>query len=98
MAPVRGTKPKVGRYPLVPQRVEGDEIEPRVSDPMAKPTHPDEVAEADPADERLEPCSSFHGFRVRAPNPLWAVCKGPPLSFSNGVPPRYRGRQAMVAS
>src|ERR1700761_7690678 len=40
MAPVRGTKPKVGRRPVVPQRVDGDEMEPSVSDPMAKGTHP----------------------------------------------------------
>ena len=46
MAPVRGTKPKVGRRPVVPQRVEGDEIDPRVSEPMAKATQPAAVAEA----------------------------------------------------
>ena len=36
MAPVRGTKPKVGRRPVSPQRVEGEEMEPSVSEPMAK--------------------------------------------------------------
>ena len=55
MAPVRGTKPKVGRKPVVPQRVDGDEIEPKVSEPIAKATAPAAVAEADPADEPLEP-------------------------------------------
>src|SRR6202012_4332945 len=43
-APVRGTKPKVGRSPVVPQRVEGDEIEPSVSDPIANGTHPEATA------------------------------------------------------
>jgi hypothetical protein len=51
MAPVRGTRPKLGRRPVTPQRVEGDEMEPSVSVPMAKPTHPAEVALAEPAEE-----------------------------------------------
>jgi hypothetical protein len=56
IAPVRGTNPNVGRKPVVPQRVEGEEIDPSVSDPMAKATHPAAVAEADPADDPLDPC------------------------------------------
>ncbi len=77
MAPVRGTKPKVGRYPLVPQRVEGEEMEPSGSlDPMAKATHPDAVAEADPADEPLEPWSVFHGFPGPATEPFVAHGQG----------------------
>jgi len=55
MAPVRGTKPKVGRSPVQPQRVDGEEIEPSVSDPMLNATHPAAVADAGPADEPLEP-------------------------------------------
>jgi len=55
IAPVRGTNPKVGRSPVDPQRVEGEEIEPSVSDPMLKATHPAAVAEAGPADEPLDP-------------------------------------------
>src|SRR5215471_8830080 len=74
MAPVRGTRPKVGRRPVVPQRVEGEAMEPSVSDPMAKPTQPAAVAEAEPADDPLEPCCGFHGLRVMPPNHLspWA--------------------------
>src|ERR1019366_6597761 len=34
MAPVRGTRPKVGRSPVSPQRVEGEEMEPSVSEPI----------------------------------------------------------------
>src|SRR5271155_5694164 len=67
MAPVRGTNPKVGRSPVTPQRVEGEEMEPSVSEPMAKATQPAEVAEGEPADEPLEPCFVFHGLRVRPP-------------------------------
>src|SRR2546423_9629180 len=40
IAPVRGTRPNVGRKPVVPQRVEGEEIEPSVSLPIEKPPGP----------------------------------------------------------
>src|SRR5258708_620594 len=68
IAPVRGTRPKLGRRPVTPHRVEGEEIDPRVSVPMAKPTQPAEVAEAEPAEEPLDPCSGFQGLRVIPPN------------------------------
>src|SRR6188768_518563 len=68
MAPLRLTAPKVGRSPVVPQRVDGDTIEPHVSVPMANATNPAAVAEADPADEPLDPSSVFQGLRVMPPN------------------------------
>jgi hypothetical protein len=55
IAPVRGTSPNVGRNPVQPQRDEGDEIEPSVSEPILKATQPAEVAEVGPADDPLEP-------------------------------------------
>lgn len=55
VAPVRGTRPKVGRRPAAPQRWLGEVIEPRVSLPMPKPTSPAAVAEAEPALEPLDP-------------------------------------------
>jgi hypothetical protein len=55
IAPVRGTNPNVGRNPVHPHRVEGDEIEPSVSEPMLNATQPAAVAEAGPADDPLEP-------------------------------------------
>src|SRR5260370_18436348 len=70
MAPVRGTNPNVGRSPVVPQRVDGDAMEPSVSDPMANATQPAAVAEADPADDPLEPCLVFQGLRVIPPTHL----------------------------
>src|SRR4051812_37967046 len=68
IAPGRGTSPNDGRRPESPHRVEGDEIEPSVSAPMAKPTHPAATALAGPADDPLDPCFGFHGFRVCPPN------------------------------
>src|SRR5580704_19132921 len=64
IAPVRGTRPNVGRSPVQPQRVDGEEIEPRVSEPMLKATQPAAVAEAGPAEEPLDPCAGRQGFRV----------------------------------
>src|ERR1043165_4897617 len=40
MAPVRGTRPKVGRRPVIPQRILGATMLPPVSLPSAKPTNP----------------------------------------------------------
>ena len=57
IAPCRLTRPNVGRRPVVPQRVLGETIEPHVSVPIAKPTNPAAVAEAEPADDPLDPCS-----------------------------------------
>src|SRR6266436_2093366 len=68
IAPVRGTRPKVGRNPVTPQRVAGEEIDPRVSEPIAKATHPADVADDEPAEEPEEPWLSLHGLRVRSPN------------------------------
>src|SRR5256885_12638480 len=48
------SRPKVGRRPVAPQREEGDEIEPRVSEPIPNAMQPAAVAEDDPADERSE--------------------------------------------
>src|ERR1700676_1013328 len=80
MAPVRGTNPNVGRSPLSPHRVEGDEIDPSVSDPIANPTHPAATALAGPADEPLDPCFGFHGFRVFPPNHLSPMASAPSVS------------------
>src|SRR5215472_16669450 len=82
MAPVRGTCPNVGRSPVVPQRVEGEEIDPSVSDPIANATQPAAVAEADPADDPLDPCFVFHGLRVIPPNHLSPWANAPSVSLA----------------
>src|SRR6266702_5109263 len=87
IAPVRGTNPKVGRRPVSPQRVQGEEMEPRVSEPMAKATHPAATALADPADEPLEPCSGFQGLRVRPPNHLSPMARAPRENFAMSTAP-----------
>src|SRR6202034_4726800 len=92
IAPVRGTKPNVGRKPVAPHRVEGEEIEPNVSDPMAKATQPLAVAKADPAEEPLEPSPVFQGFRVRPPNHLSPIAKAPRESFATRTAPASSSR------
>src|SRR5882757_7158392 len=87
MAPVRGTKPKVGRRPVTPQRVEGEEMEPSVSVPMAKPTQPAETVLALPADEPLEPWRGFQGLRVRPPNQRSPCARAPMLSLARRMAP-----------
>src|SRR5260370_42114866 len=98
IAPVRGTKPNVGRNPVVPQRVEGDEIEPNVSEPIAKATQPAATAEAGPADEPLEPSAVFHGFRVRPPNHLSPIASAPDVNLATSTAPASSKRFTMVPS
>src|ERR1700679_612675 len=88
MAPVRGTNPKVGRRPVAPQRVEGEEIDPSVSEPSAKPTQPAATALAEPADDPLEPRAGFHGLRVRPPNHFAANGKRPEQTLRDKHGPR----------
>src|SRR6202012_1362294 len=98
IAPVRGTKPKVGRRPVAPQRVEGDEMEPRVSEPIAKATQPAATDEAEPADEPLEPCFRFHGLRVRPPNHLSPMPGAPSVLWAPAPAPAASSRLTTVAS
>src|SRR3954462_3700896 len=68
IAPYRLTRPNVGRRPVTPQMEEGLRIDPLVSVPMPKATHPAAVALAGPADEPLDPSLGSHGLLVRPPN------------------------------
>src|SRR5579862_5945680 len=98
IAPVRGTKPNVGRRPVSPQRVEGDEMDPSVSDPMAKATHPAATALAEPADDPLEPWLGFHGLRVRPPNHLSPMASAPSVNLATSTAPAASSRLTTVAS
>src|SRR5438067_11177374 len=98
MAPVRGTKPNVGRRPVSPQRVHGEAMEPSVSEPMAKATHPAATALADPADDPLEPCSGFQGLRVRPPYHLSPMASAPSANFATSTAPAASRRCTTVAS
>src|SRR5260221_3162436 len=96
--PVRGTRPNVGRRPVAPQRVHGETIEPSVSDPIAKTTHPDAVAAAGPAEDPLEPSSGFQGLRVRPPNQRSPYANSPRESLATRTAPAASRRWTTVAS
>src|ERR1700679_223411 len=98
MAPVRGTNPKVGRRPVAPQRVEGEEIDPSVSEPIARPTQPAATALADPAELPLEPCFGFQGLRGRPPNHLSPMAKAPSVNFATSTAPPSSRRLTTAAS
>jgi hypothetical protein len=84
--------PKLGRNPVVPHRVDGDEIDPSVSDPIANPTHPAATALAEPADDPLDPSAGFHGFRVLPPNHLSPIASAPSANFATSTAPAASSR------
>src|ERR1700683_3378974 len=82
IAPVRGTRPYVGRSPVTPQRMLGLTMLPPVSLPIEKPTRPAAVAEPGPALEPDAPSSRSHGFIVWPPNHTSLSASAPRLSFA----------------
>src|SRR5260370_12137855 len=70
IAPLRGTRPYVGRKPVTPQRMLGDTMLPPVSLPIENPTRPAPVAAPGPALDPDAPSSRSHAFLVFPPNQL----------------------------
>src|SRR5437763_15043002 len=68
IAPLRGTRPKVGRNPVTPQRIAGETMLPPVSLPMENATSAAAVAAPGPALDPDAPSSSSHGYIVWPPN------------------------------
>src|SRR5580692_7087267 len=87
MAPVRGTRPKVGRSPVTPQRILGAMILPPVSLPTAKATNPAAVAAPGPALDPDDLSSSSHGFIVWPPNQISFNANAPILSLATSTAP-----------
>ena len=98
IAPCRLIRPKVGRRPVAPVRVQGETMEPSVSLPMANPTAPAAVAAAEPADEPLEPWSVFHGLRVMPPNHTSPHASSPSVSLATSTAPAAARRSTTAAS
>ncbi len=98
IAPVRATRPKVGRSPVTPQRIDGLTMLPPVSLPMAKPTSPAAVAAPGPALDPDEPSSSSHGFIVCPPNQMSFSASAPRLSFATSTAPASFSRCTTTAS
>src|SRR5207245_7614867 len=87
IAPVRGTRPKVGRNPVTPQRIEGAMMLPPVSLPIENPTSPAAVAAPGPALDPDAPSSSSHGFIVWPPNQMSFSASAPRESFATSTAP-----------
>src|SRR5215471_6971428 len=87
MAPLRETRPNVGRKPVAPQREQGATIEPSVSLPIANPTRPAAVAAAEPALEPREPSCVFHGLRVCPPYQMSPYASAPTLVLPSSTAP-----------
>src|SRR5215471_2951532 len=98
MAPVLGTKPKVGRKPVQPHRVDGDAMDPSVSLPTLKTTQPAAVADAGPADDPLDPCVGFQGLRVLPPYHSSPIASAPSVSFATSTAPAASSLWTTVAS
>src|SRR5438445_2429404 len=92
IAPYRLTRPKVGRMPVIPFRVDGAMTDPPVSVPMEKPTSPAAVAEPGPADEPAASCSVFHGFRVTPPYHCAVTASAPVESLATRIAPAFVNR------
>src|SRR6266566_8974189 len=87
IAPVRGTRPKVGRSPVIPQRIDGLIMLPPVSLPIENPTSPAAVAAPGPALDPDAPSSSSHGFTVCPPNQISFSASAPKLSLATSTAP-----------
>src|SRR4029077_15545467 len=98
IAPVRATRPYVGRNPVNPQRMLGPTMLPPVSLPIANATNPAAVAAPGPALEPDEPSSSSHGFMVWPPNQTSLSAKAPKLSLATSTAPASLRRLMTAAS
>src|SRR5215471_10708556 len=87
IAPVTGTRPKVGRSPVTPQRIAGLTMLPPVSLPMENATSAAAVAAPGPALDPEAPSSSNQGFIVWPPNQMSLSASAPRDSFANNTAP-----------
>src|SRR4051812_28174424 len=87
IAPYLLTLPNDGRKPVSPHSVDGDTIEPNVSDPIAKGKQPALTLDAGPADEPLEPRVISQGFLVLPPNQTSPWASSPKVSLATITAP-----------
>ena len=87
IAPVRATRPNVGRSPVTPQRMLGATMLPPVSLPMLKATSAAAVAAPGPALDPDAPSSMSHGFIVCPPNQMSLRARAPNDNFASSTAP-----------
>src|SRR6185295_5411144 len=98
IAPVRATRPKVGRSPVTPQRMAGLTMLPPVSLPMENATSAAAVAAPGPALDPEAPSSNSHGFIVWPPNQMSLSASAPSESFANNTAPASSKRRTTAES
>src|SRR5262245_6570646 len=98
IAPVRATRPNVGRMPVTPQRIAGLTMLPPVSLPTENPTRPAAVAAPGPQLEPDAPSSSSHGFIVWSPNQRSLSASAPNASFAIRTAPALFNRATTAES
>src|SRR3954451_11434531 len=98
IAPVRGTRPNVGRRPVTPQRIDGETMLPPVSLPIENATSAAAVAAPGPALDPDAPSSSSHGFMVWPPNQMSFSASAPRLSFAISTAPASYNRRTTTES
>ncbi len=98
IAPVRGTRPNVGRKPVTPHRIDGAMMLPPVSLPIEKPTSAAAVAAPGPALDPDAPSSSSHGFIVWPPNQMSLSASAPRLNLATSTAPASLRRRTTTAS
>src|SRR5438876_8662100 len=98
IAPVRGTRPYVGRSPVSPQRMLGPTMLPPVSLPIANATKPAAVAAPGPALDPDDPSSSSHGFIVCPPNQMSLSASAPSDSLATSTAPASFRRRTTAES
>src|SRR5580765_8535051 len=87
IAPVRGTRPNVGRRPVTPQRIAGLTMLPPVSLPIENATSAAAVAAPGPALEPDAPSSNSHGFMVCPPNQMSFNASAPSDNLASNTAP-----------
>src|SRR3954469_16772411 len=98
IAPVRGTRPNVGRSPVTPQRIAGDTMLPPVSLPTENATSAAAVAAPGPALDPDAPSSGSHGFMVCPPNQMSLSASAPSDSFATSTAPASFNRRTTAES
>src|SRR3954447_14268491 len=98
IAPVRATRPNVGRIPVTPQRIAGLTILPPVSLPIEKATSAAAVAAPGPALDPEAPSSNTQGFIVCPPNQMSLSASAPRLNLATSTAPASFSRRTTAES
>src|SRR5437763_14735934 len=98
IAPVRATRPNVGRRPVTPQRIAGLTMLPPVSLPIANATRAAAVAAPGPALDPDAPSSGSQGFMVWPPNESPFSASAPSESCATRTRPAALGLAPTAAT